>query len=178
MNGKRRLLGSFSHGSMANAMVQAMGAQSVDSKRQVISLSGDGGFAMLMGDLLTLRQMNLPVKVVIYNNSTLGFVALEMKAAGLLDSATDLANPDFAAIAEAAGIKGIRVTDSSKLDGALQDAFAHDGPVILDVHTAKQELIMPPKIKMEQVKGFSLFMLKAIMNGRGDEIKELIKTNL
>ncbi|MBV7433792.1 ubiquinone-dependent pyruvate dehydrogenase [Cardiobacteriaceae bacterium TAE3-ERU3] len=178
MNGKRRLLGSFNHGSMANAMVQAMGAQSVDRKRQVVSLSGDGGFAMLMGDLLTLRQMNLPVKVVIFNNSVLGFVALEMKAAGLLDSATDLENPDFAAIAEAAGIKGIRVTDSDKLDGALHDAFAHDGPVILDVHTATQELIMPPKIKMEQVKGFSLFMLKAIMNGRGDEIKELIKTNL
>ena len=178
MNGHRRLLGSFNHGSMANAMLQAIGAQGAAPQRQVVSLSGDGGFAMMMGEILTLKQLKLPAKIVIFNNSTLGFVAMEMKAAGYLDHATDLENPDFAALAEAVGIKGIRVENAADLDGALQTAFAHNGPVIVDVVTAKQELAMPPKIKLAQAKGFSLFMLKAIMSGRGDEVVELLKTNL
>lgn len=177
MNGKRRLIGSFNHGSMANAMPQAMGIQSVDKKRQVITLSGDGGFSMLMGDMLSLVQLNLPVKVVIFNNSVLGFVAMEMKAAGFLTEGTDLHNPNFAAVANAAGIKGIRVEHSDDIDAALKEAFAHDGPVVVDVVTAKQELSMPPTINVEEAKGFSLYMMKAILSGRGDEVVELAKTN-
>ena len=150
MNGRRRLLGSFNHGSMANAMLQAIGAQGAAPQRQVVSLSGDGGFAMMMGEILTLKQLELPAKIVIFNNSTLGFVAMEMKAAGYLDHATDLENPNFATLAEAVGIKGWRVENAADLDGALQAAFAHNGPAIVDVVTAKQELVMPPKIKLAQ----------------------------
>ena len=178
MNGQRRLIGSFNHGSMANAMLQAIGAQAAAPERQVVSLSGDGGFTMMMGDFLSLSQLNLPVKVVVFNNGTLGFVAMEMKAGGYLDTGTDLQNPDFAAAANAMGIKGIRVEDSADLDAALTEAFAHPGPVLVDVVTAKQELVMPPKVQMEQAKGFSLYMLKAIINGRGDEVVELARTNL
>ncbi len=178
MNGKRRLIGSFNHGSMANALPQAIGAQATFPGRQVISLSGDGGFTMLMGDFLTLAQLGLPVKVVVYDNSSLAFVAIEMKASGLIDTGTDLKNPNFAAMAEAAGIKGIRVERSDQVEGALREAFAHPGPALVDVTTTKQELVMPPAIKAEQAKGFSLFMLKAILNGRGDEIVELARTNL
>jgi pyruvate dehydrogenase (quinone) len=178
MNGQRRLLGSFSHGSMANALPQAIGAQATFPERQVISLSGDGGFAMLMGDFLSLVQLRVPVKVVIYNNSSLAFVALEQKAGGYLDTATDLDNPNFAAMAEAIGVLGIRVEDSSTLESALRRAFEHDGPALVDVVTAKQELVLPPKIQLEQAKGFSLFLLKAIINGRGDEVVELVETNL
>ncbi|MEN4746733.1 ubiquinone-dependent pyruvate dehydrogenase [Pantoea agglomerans] len=177
MNGRRRLLGSFNHGSMANAMPQALGAQSIDRNRQVVALCGDGGFSMLMGDFISLAQLKMPVKLVIFNNSVLGFVAMEMKAGGYLTDGTELENPDFAAIAEACGIRGIRVEKASDLNGALEQAFAHDGPVLVDVITAKEELAMPPEIKMEQAKGFSLYMLRAIMNGRGDEVVELAKTN-
>lgn len=177
MNGKRRLLGSFNHGSMANAMPQALGAQALDTRRQVVAMCGDGGFSMLMGDFISVAQLKLPVKLVVFNNSVLGFVAMEMKAGGYLTGGTDLQNPDFAAIAAAFGVKGIRVEKASDLDGAIQEAFAHDGPVLLDVITAKEELAMPPQIKMEQAKGFSLYMLRAIINGRGDEVVELAKTN-
>lgn len=177
MNGRRRLLGSFNHGSMANAMPQALGAQSIDRNRQVVALCGDGGFSMLMGDFISLAQLKMPVKLVIFNNSVLGFVAMEMKAGGYLTDGTELENPDFAAIAKACGIRGIRVEKASDLNGALEQAFAHDGPVLVDVITAKEELAMPPEIKMEQAKGFSLYMLRAIMNGRGDEVVELAKTN-
>ena len=178
MNGKRRLLGSFNHGSMANAMLQAIGAQAAAPDRQVVSLSGDGGFTMMMGDFITLSQLELPVKIIVFNNGSLGFVAMEMKAGGYLDTGTDLKNPNFAAMAEAMGVKAFRVEKSSDLEGALHEALAHPGPVLVDVVTAKQELVMPPKIKLEQAKGFSLYMLKAIINGRGDEVVELAKTNL
>ncbi|MGH6880189.1 ubiquinone-dependent pyruvate dehydrogenase [Hypericibacter sp.] len=178
MNGKRRLLGSFNHGSMANALPQAIGAQAASPGRQVISLSGDGGFTMLMGDFITLSQIGLPVKVIVYDNGSLGFVAMEMKAGGFLDTGTDLKNPNFAAMAEAMGILGIRVESPDQIEGALRKAFAHDGPALVDVTTAKHELAMPPKIQLEQAKGFSLFMLKAIINGRGDEVVELAQTNL
>lgn len=177
MNGKRRLLGSFNHGSMANAMPQAMGAQTVDRARQVVALCGDGGFAMLMGDLLSIAQHKLPVKLIIFNNSVLGFVAMEMKAGGFLTDGTELDNPDFAAIAAACNIKGIHVEKASELTEALQQAFAHPGPVLVDVTTAREELVMPPKVKLEQAKGFSLYMLRAIINGRGDEVIDLAKTN-
>jgi pyruvate dehydrogenase (quinone) len=177
MNGRRRLLGSFNHGSMANAMPQAIGAQAAFPGRQVVSLSGDGGFAMLMGDFITLAQLRLPVKVIVYDNGSLGFVAMEMKASGYLDVNTDLDNPDFAAMANAMGVLGIRVEASDELEPALRRAFAHDGPVLVDVVTAKQELVLPPKIQLEHARGFSLYMLKAIMNGRGDEVMELAQTN-
>ena len=178
MNGKRRLIGSFNHGSMANALPQALGAQAAFPGRQVVSLSGDGGFSMLMGDFISLVQLGLPVKVIVYDNGSLGFVAMEMKAAGYLDTGTNLKNPDFAAMANAMGVKGFRVTQSAEVEPALREAFAHPGPVLIDVLTAKQELVMPPKIQLEQAKGFSLFMLKAIINGRGDEVIELAGQNL
>ncbi|SAM33278.1 ubiquinone-dependent pyruvate dehydrogenase [Pseudomonas sp. 1 R 17] len=177
MNGKRRLIGSFNHGSMANAMPQAIGAQAAFPGRQVISMSGDGGFAMLMGDFISLAQLKLPVKVIVFDNSSLGFVAMEMKAAGYLDAGTELKNPDFAAMSNAMGILGIRVEQSEDLEPALRRALAHDGPVLVDVVTATQELVMPPSIKLEQAKGFSLYMLKAVMSGRGDEVIELARTN-
>jgi pyruvate dehydrogenase (quinone) len=178
MNGKRRLLGSFTHGSMANALPQAIGAQAAFPGRQVISLSGDGGLAMLLGELLTLRQLKLPVKLVVFNNGTLGFVELEMKAAGLLDFATDLVNPNFAQLAEAAGILGLRVEKPEGLHAAVQEALAHDGPAMIEVLVNRQELSMPPTITAEQVKGFSLYMVRAVLSGRGDEVIDLAKTNL
>jgi pyruvate dehydrogenase (quinone) len=178
MNGRRRLVGSWVHGSMANAMAHAIGVQAAQPGRQVVSMSGDGGFAMLMGDLITLTQMKLPVKVVIFNNGVLGFVALEMKAAGFIEQGTDLQNPDFAAMARAMGIHAIRVEDPEELPKAIGDILAHDGPAVLDVVTAKQELSMPPTITVEQIKGFSLWVLRAVMSGRGDEVVDLAKTNL
>ena len=178
MNGKRRLLGSFVHGSMANAMPQAIGAQTAFPNRQVVSLSGDGGFSMLMGDLLTLVQHQLPVKIVVFNNSTLGFVELEMKAAGFLPTGVTLDNPDFSALARAAGIYGVRVEDPGELEQAVRAAFAHQGPALVDVVTNRQELAMPPKIQLEQMKGFSLWALRTVMNGRGDELIDLARSNL
>jgi pyruvate dehydrogenase (quinone) len=178
MNGRRRLIGSLVHGSMANAMPQAIGAQAAQRGRQVISLSGDGGFTMLMGDLITLTQMKLPVKVIIFNNGTLGFVALEMKAAGFVDTNVDLQNPDFAAMAKAMGIHARRVEDPGELPGAMKEMLNHNGPALLDVITAKQELSMPPTITREEIKGFSLWFVRAVMSGRGDEVIDLAKTNL
>ena len=177
MNGRRRLIGSFNHGSMANALSQAMGAQSIDRSRQVIAMCGDGGFSMLMGDLLSLKQLNLPIKIVVFNNRSLSFVAMEMKAAGFLSSDTDLDNPSFAKIAQACGLKGIHVDDPEKLPDAITEMMTHSGPVVLEVDTAKQELVMPPQIKLEQAKGFSVYMMKALINGKGNEIIELSKTN-
>jgi len=178
MNGRRRLIGSWVHGSMANAMPHALGAQAAQPGRQVISLSGDGGFTMLMGDLITLTQAKLPVKVVVFNNGVLGFVALEMKAAGFMDTNVGLDNPDFAAMARAMGILARRVEDPGDLPAAMTEVLTHDGPALLDVVTAKQELSMPPTITPEEVKGFSLWLLRAVMNGRGDEVIDLAKTNL
>jgi len=178
MNGRRRLLGSFNHGSMANALPQAIGAQISHPGRQVITLSGDGGVSMLMGDLLSLRQLNLPVKIVVFNNGSLGFVELEMKATGFLSHATDLVNPDFAKIAEGTGILGLHVDDPEKVRPALEQAFAHDGPALVDIAVNRQELAMPPSLKLDQVVDFNLYMIKAILNGRGDEIVDLARTNL
>jgi len=178
MNGKRALHGSFNHGSMANAMPQALGAQAAHPDRQVISLSGDGGLSMLLGDLLSARQLDLPIKVVVFNNSSLGFVAMEMKAGGYLDTCTDLAATDFAAIAKGAGIFSIRVENAEDIPDALRRAFARPGPALVDVVTATHELALPPKVQWAQAKGFSLYMLKAILNGRGDEVIELMNTNL
>ena len=178
MNGKRRLLGSFSHGSMASALPQAIGAQLVYPNRQVITLSGDGGLAMLMGDLLSLRQLDLPVKLIVFNNSALAFVELEMKAAGMLDFATDLLNPDFAKMAEAAGVLGLKADVPEQVRPILAQALSHPGPALVEVVVDRQELALPPSIKLDQVKGFSLFMMKAVINGRGSEVIDLLKTNL
>jgi pyruvate dehydrogenase (quinone) len=178
MNGKRRLLGSFAHGSMANALPQAIGAQLSHAGRQVITLSGDGGLAMLMGDLLSLRQLQLPVKLVVFKNNALSFVELEMKAAGFLDFATDLHNPDFAKMAEAAGLLGLTAETPEQVRPMLAQALQHDGPALVEVVVNRQELAMPPSIEWDQMIGFGLYMIKAVLNGRGDEIIDLAKTNL
>ena len=178
MNGKRRLLGSFLHGSMANAMPQALGAQASDRSRQVVALAGDGGLAMLMGDLLSIRQNDLPVKIVVFNNSSLNFVELEMKAAGIVNFGTGLENPSFAAVAESVGITGIRVEKASELRGALTRALETEGPVLVDVVTAREELSMPPTITAAQMKGFTVWALKTVLSGRGDELLDLADTNV
>ena len=178
MNGRRRLLGSFNHGSMANAMPQAIGAQISHPHRQVVALSGDGGFSMLMGDLLSLRQLNLPVKIVVFNNGSLGFVELEMKATGFVNHGTDLVNPDLAGIAKGAGVLGLHVDDPEQIRPALEEAFAHNGPVLVDVAVNRQELAMPPSLKLDQIVDFNLYLIRAILNGRGDEIIDLARTNL
>jgi pyruvate dehydrogenase (quinone) len=178
MNGKRRLIGSFWHGSMANAMAQAIGAQSAFPKRQVISLSGDGGFAMLMGDFLTLAQQGLPVKVVVFNNGTLGFVELEQKATGFIPTGTDLENPNFAAMAESIGIRGIRLESPDQVEGGVKAALAHQGPVLVDAVVNRAELVMPPAITAEMAKGFTLFMVRAVLNGQANEVIDLAVSNL
>jgi pyruvate dehydrogenase (quinone) len=178
MNGKRRLLGSFTHGSMANALPQAIGAQVTYPGRQVISMSGDGGFAMLMGDLLTLRQHQLPVKLIVFRNDSLAFVELEMKATGIVDFGTDLHNPDFTKIAEGAGLLGLKAETPDQVEPMIGEALKYDGPALVEVPVSRQELSMPPTITLEQAKGFSLFMLKAVLSGRGDEIIDLARVNL
>ena len=178
MNGKRRLIGSFWHGSMANAMAQAVGAQAAFPSRQVISLSGDGGFTMLMGDFLSLAQLSLPVKVVVFNNGALGFIELEQKSTGFLDTGTELRNPNFAAMAEAVGIRGIRLEDAADVETGIAAALAHDGPVLIDAVVNRQELAFPPKVTAEMAKGFTLYMVKAILNGRADEVLDLARSNL
>jgi pyruvate dehydrogenase (quinone) len=178
MNGRRRLIGSFNHGTMANALPQAIGVQAAQPGRQVVTMSGDGGLAMLLGELLTLRQQALPVKVVVFNNGSLAFVELEMKAAGIVNYATDLDNPNFADVARAIGLHGARVERPHELEGALRQAFAHDGPAVIDIVTARQELSIPPKLNLEQIKGFTLYATRTILSGRANEILELAKTNL
>jgi pyruvate dehydrogenase (quinone) len=178
MNGSRRLIGSFWHGSMANAMAQAIGAQAAFPGRQVISLSGDGGFAMLMGDFLSLVQLRLPVKVVVFNNGALGFIELEQKSTGFLPFGTEFNNPNFAAMAEAVGVRGIRIEDPGEVEAAIAAALAHDGPVLVDAVVNRTELAMPPAVSLEMAKGFTLYMVKAVMSGRGDELIDLARTNL
>jgi pyruvate dehydrogenase (quinone) len=178
MNGARRLIGSFWHGSMANAMAQAIGAQATFPNRQVVSLSGDGGFTMLMGDFLSLSQLGLPVKIVVFNNGTLGFVELEQKSTGFLDFGTDFKNPNFAAMAEAAGIKGIRIEDAGEVELGIKAALAHNGPVLIDAVVNRQELAIPPKITAEMAKGFTLYTLQAVIGGKTDQVLELARTNL
>jgi pyruvate dehydrogenase (quinone) len=178
VNGRRRIIGSFNHGSMANAMLQAIGAQAASPGRQVISMSGDGGFTMMMGDFLTLVQAKLPVKVVVLNNGTLGFVQMEQMANGFLDTGCDLQNPNFALMAEAVGIKGIRVEKPQALEAALADALRHDGPALVDVVSARQELAMPPKTTVDDAYHFGMFMMKAVLDGRARELIDLAKVNL
>jgi pyruvate dehydrogenase (quinone) len=178
MNGKRRLLGSFNHGSMANALPQAIGVQVSHPGRQVVSLSGDGGLAMGMGDLLSLHQLRAPVKIIVFKNDSLAFVELEMKAAGIVDFGTDLQNPNFAKMAEAAGLLGLTAETPDQVRPMIAQALQHDGPALVEVLVSRQELSMPPTITFEQAKGFSLFALRAVLTGRGDEVVDLAKVNL
>jgi pyruvate dehydrogenase (quinone) len=178
VNGKRRIVGSFNHGSMANAMLHAIGAQAACPRRQVISFSGDGGFSMMMGDFITLLQLKLPVKIILLNNGTLGFVELEMKAGGFLDTGCDLRNPNFAAMAEAMGIKGIRVEKPLDLHAAVREALEHDGPALVDVVSARQELVMPPVTTIGEAHKFGLFMMRAVLDGRAGQLIDLAKVNL
>ncbi|MGD0377753.1 MAG: ubiquinone-dependent pyruvate dehydrogenase [Streptosporangiaceae bacterium] len=178
MNGARRLIGSFNHGSMANALPQAIGAQAAQPGRQVISLSGDGGLAMLLGELITLRQQHLPVKVVVFNNGALSFVELEMKAAGIVTYGTDLDNPDFAGLAQAAGLFGVRVEKAGELEDALRAALSHDGAALVDVRTDRHELSLPPKLTYGEVTGFTLYATRTVLSGQGKELVELAKANL
>jgi pyruvate dehydrogenase (quinone) len=178
MNGKRRLVGSFNHGSMANALPQAIGVQASNRGRQVITFSGDGGLAMLLGDLLTLVQLNLPVKLVVFNNGALAFVELEMKAAGFVTYGTDLQDPNIAEVAQAIGLHAQRVERPDELEGALRAALEHDGPALIEAMVSRYELSMPPNITLDQVKGFSLFATRTVLSGRGDELIDLAETNL
>jgi pyruvate dehydrogenase (quinone) len=178
MNGRRRLIGSFNHGTMANALPQALGVQAAHPDRQVVALSGDGGLAMLMGELLTLRQHRLPVKIVVFDNGALSFVELEMKADGIVNFGTALDNPDFAAVARAVGLHGVRVERPGELDDALREAFTHPGPALVDVVTHRQELALPPTITLHQAKGFTLWATRSLLDGDGSTVVEVTKTNL
>ena len=178
VNGRRRIIGSFNHGSMANAMLQAIGAQSAYPSRQVISMSGDGGFSMMMGDFITLTQLGLPVKVIVLNNGTLGFVEMEMKASGFLDTGCDLKNPNFALMAQAMGVRGFRVEKPQELKSAIEAALAHRGPALVDVVSARQELAMPPKTTLDQAYHFGMFTMRAVLDGRAKELIDLAKVNL
>src|ERR1700746_2487161 len=178
VNGRRRIIGSFNHGSMANGMLQAIGAQAAYPQRQVISMSGDGGFSMMMGDFITLTQMGLPVKIIVLNNGTLGFVEMEMKASGFLDTGCDLQNRDFALMAKAMGVRGIRVEKPQEWKGVIEAALAHKGPVLVDVVSARQELAMPPRTTLEQAYHFGIYMMRAVLDGRATQLVDLAKVNL
>ncbi|WP_010586121.1 ubiquinone-dependent pyruvate dehydrogenase [Schlesneria paludicola] len=173
----RRLLGSFTHGSMANALPQAIGAQATYPDRTVITFSGDGGFAMLMGEILTLAQHDLPVKIVLFNNSSLGMVHLEMEVAGLAPFGCHLKNPNFAALAQAMGMFGVRVEDPSELRSALQQAFVHRGPALVDIVTDPNVLAMPPRATVQQAMGFALAMTKVAFSGDVHEVMDTVAAN-
>ncbi|MCF9046741.1 thiamine pyrophosphate-dependent enzyme [Acinetobacter nectaris] len=177
VNGYRRTLTSLLHGTMANAMPQALGIQKAFPSRQVIAMSGDGGIAMLLGDLLTAVQEKLPIKIVVLNNSSLNFVELEQKVEGLLDHYTDLLNPDFGKLAEVIGLYGKTVKTGDGLEQAVKDFLNHDGPALLDVHTNPVELVMPPDPHLSQVASTSLYAVKAILSGRGEAVSHLLLNN-
>lgn len=176
-NGKRDFLLSLLHGTMANAYPQAMGIAKAYPGREVIALCGDGGMTMLMGDLLTLVQENIPLKIVVFNNSSLGFVEMEQKVEGMLDCYTNLKNPDFAQVATACGIYGIRVETNAQLEDGIKAWLAHPGAALLDVKVNRMELVMPPKVEPAQVASTALYGLKATLNGRADEVYQLLKSN-
>ncbi|MFI5930980.1 pyruvate dehydrogenase [Actinoplanes sp. NPDC051494] len=177
-NGRRRLMGSWVHGTMANALPQAIGAQLTDRSRQVVSMSGDGGLAMLLGELLTARTHNLPVKVVVFNNSSLGMVRLEMMVDGTPPFETDHDAVDFAAIARAAGFHAVRVEKPDELRGALRSVLDHDGPALLDVVTDPDALSMPPHVTVEEAKGFALSVGKTVLGGGVGSMLHVARTNL
>ncbi|MCO6539003.1 MAG: ubiquinone-dependent pyruvate dehydrogenase [Gilliamella sp.] len=176
-NGKRRTVISLKHGTMANAMPQALGVQKAFPNRQVITLSGDGGISMLLGDLLTTIQENLPIKIIVLNNSSLNFVELEQKSEGLVDHYTDLQNPNFAKVADSMGLFAIRVDNSDSLDEAMQSFLSHQGPALLDVKTSSNELVMPPEIQASQVMGMALYSVKASLQGKMGDVVNLLVDN-
>jgi pyruvate dehydrogenase (quinone) len=176
-NGKRKLLGSFIHGSMASAMPQAIGAALAFPGRQAVAMCGDGGISMLLGDLATIKQYDLNIKVIVFNNRSLGMVKLEMEVAGLIDFQTDMVNPDFALVAQAMGIRGINIHDPNDLEPLLTEAFLHKGPVLVNVFTDPNALAMPPKIELKMVKGMSLFVGKLMLGGKFEEVLETVKSN-
>jgi pyruvate dehydrogenase (quinone) len=178
VNGRRRTLTSLLHGTMANAMPQALGLKKAVPERQVIALSGDGGLAMLLGDLLTAIQEDIAVKIVVFNNGTLGFVELEMKVEGLVNAYTDLKNPDFARLAEVIGFKGWRVETGDALEDAVVQFLAHPGPALLDVKVNRTELVMPPKIEPAMAFGALLYSAKAVLGGHAGDVADLIQSNI
>jgi pyruvate dehydrogenase (quinone) len=178
MNGKRRLKGSFNHGTMADALPLAIGIQASHPGRQVVSLSGDGGLSMLMGELLTLRQQHLPVKVVVLNNGALSFVELEMLADGFVNWGTDLDNPSFAEIGRAVGLHGVRIEHPNELEDGLREGLSHEGASVIEVMTVRQELSIPPKITFDQAKGFTLWATRSVLSGNGDQVIQVAKSNL
>jgi len=175
--GERKMLGSFNHGSMANAMPQAIGAALACPDKQVIAFCGDGGLSMMMGDLMTIVQYNLPVKIILFNNRSLGMVKLEMEVAGIPDVETDMLNPDFTKLAEAMGMYGITVNDPAGVRSALEKAFELSGPALIAIQTDPNALAMPPKMKFEQMKGFAFYMGKMMLSGRANEVFKIIKSN-
>jgi len=175
--GERKMLGSFNHGSMANAMPQAIGAALACPGKQVIAFCGDGGLSMMMGDLMTIVQYNLPVKIVLFNNRSLGMVKLEMEVAGIPDIETDMLNPDFTKLAEAMGMFGITINDPVEVQTTLQKAFQQDGPALITIQTDPNALAMPPKLEFDQMKGVALYMGKMMLSGRVDEVFKIIKSN-
>ncbi len=177
VNGQRRTLTSLRHGTMANAMPQALGLQKAYPQRQVISLSGDGGLAMLLGDLLTAVQEKLPIKVVVYNNASLNFVQIEQKVEGLLDNYTELLNPDFSQLAQVIGFHGQQVTQGAELEQAVAAFLAYPGPALLDVKVNPEELVMPPKVEFSQVSNMALYSAKAVLSGRGSDVAHLLVDN-
>jgi len=174
----RRLIGSFMHGSMANALPQAIGAQLAFPGRQVISMSGDGGLAMLMGELLTITQYDLPIKIVVFDNSALGMIKLEMQVVGLPDWQTDLKNPNFAKVAEAIGMMSVRIEDPADLRSGIQKALDHSGPALIDAVTDPNALSLPPHITAEQVEGFGIATMKLVLSGHMEEVLETVEANI
>src|SRR5664279_3048051 len=175
--GERKMLGSFNHGSMANAMPQAIGAALACPGKQVIAFCGDGGLSMLMGDLMTIVQYKLPVKIIVFNNRTLGMVKLEMEVAGIPDQETDMLNPDFAKIAEAMGMPGIGIDDPGEVKSELEKAFLQEGPLLVSVQTDPNALAMPPKLELDQMEGMALYMGRMMLGGRMDEAFKIISSN-
>jgi len=174
---ERKMLGSFNHGSMANAMPQAIGAAFACPGKQVIAFCGDGGLSMMMGDLMTIVQYNLPVKIVLFNNRSLGMVKLEMEVAGIPDIETDMLNPDFTKLAEAMGMFGITISDPSDVKSTLEKAFSQDGPALITIQTDPNALAMPPKLEFDQMKGFAFYIGKMMLSGRANEVVKIIKSN-
>jgi pyruvate dehydrogenase (quinone) len=175
--GERKMLGSFNHGSMANAMPQSIGAALACPGKQVIAFCGDGGLSMMMGDLMTIVQYNLPVKIIVFNNRTLGMVKLEMEVAGIPDRETEMMNPDFTKIAEAMGMQGITISEPDEVKSGLEKAFLQEGPVLVTIQTDPNALAMPPKLEFDQMKGMALYMEKMMLGGRMDEVFNIISSN-
>jgi pyruvate dehydrogenase (quinone) len=175
--GERKMLGSFNHGSMANAMPQAIGASLACPGKQVIAFCGDGGLSMMLGDLMTIIQYKLPVKIIVFNNRTLGMVKLEMEVAGIPDRETEMMNPDFTKIAEAMGMQGITISEPDEVKSGLEKAFLQEGPVLVTIQTDPNALAMPPKLEFDQMKGMALYMEKMMLGGRMDEVFNIISSN-